>query len=165
MKNFSNHIENRTRDLSPCSAVPQPNAPPRFFYLRLFGDMFFVRTCLCSETFVHSAYVWWDLFVTKREQAPYLIQSKNCLLVVGVMLVPSDVFLFRFLVCAVVDQQVCYNTSELGPGMYFQTWKHWRTAISVPRCTVCCSVAAAGLGASACLAFSQSACIQDCPKE
>jgi len=28
MKNFSDTIGNRTRDLPTCSAVPQPNAPP-----------------------------------------------------------------------------------------------------------------------------------------
>jgi hypothetical protein len=29
MKNFNDTIENRTRDLPVCSAVPQPTAPPR----------------------------------------------------------------------------------------------------------------------------------------
>ena len=29
MKNSNDTIGNRTRDLSACSAVPQPNAPPR----------------------------------------------------------------------------------------------------------------------------------------
>jgi len=29
MKNFNDTIENRTRDLPACSAVPQPTAPPR----------------------------------------------------------------------------------------------------------------------------------------
>jgi hypothetical protein len=29
IKNFSDNIENRTRDLPTCSKVPQPTAPPR----------------------------------------------------------------------------------------------------------------------------------------
>ena len=29
MKNYSDPVENRTRDLQVCSAVSQPNAPPR----------------------------------------------------------------------------------------------------------------------------------------
>jgi hypothetical protein len=52
-KKFSDHIGNRTRNLSACSAVPQPSTPPRFF-LRIVGDMYCIRTCLCCETFVHS---------------------------------------------------------------------------------------------------------------
>ena len=33
MKNSNDTIENRTRDLPACSAVPQPTAPPRAPYL------------------------------------------------------------------------------------------------------------------------------------
>jgi hypothetical protein len=38
-----------------------------FFFGSMVGDMFFVRTCLCSETFVHSVDVWWDFVVPKLE--------------------------------------------------------------------------------------------------
>ena len=40
MENFSDTIENRTRDLLTCSAVPQPTAPPRVLILSLYGGMF-----------------------------------------------------------------------------------------------------------------------------
>jgi hypothetical protein len=38
MKNSSDIIENRTRDLTACSAVPQPNAPSRAPYCKVWQD-------------------------------------------------------------------------------------------------------------------------------
>jgi len=35
MKNFNDTIGNRTRNLSFCSAVPQPTVPPRIYKLNL----------------------------------------------------------------------------------------------------------------------------------
>jgi hypothetical protein len=35
IKNSNDNIENRTRDLPACSAVPQPTAPPRASYIEI----------------------------------------------------------------------------------------------------------------------------------
>jgi len=39
MKNSSDTIGNRTRDLPTCSAVPQPTAPPRALHSLMFSVM------------------------------------------------------------------------------------------------------------------------------
>jgi hypothetical protein len=41
MKNSNNTIRNRTRDLSACSAVPQPTAPPRVHIVAMMGVYLF----------------------------------------------------------------------------------------------------------------------------
>ena len=40
MKNSNDNIVNRTRDLPTCSAVPQPNAPPRAPLVEYWGYLF-----------------------------------------------------------------------------------------------------------------------------
>jgi len=42
MKNSNDTIGNRTRDLPPCNAVPQPTAPPRDLFYNLKYNTFFV---------------------------------------------------------------------------------------------------------------------------
>jgi len=49
MKNYKDNIGNRTRDLPACSAVPQPNAPPRtvsyviYIYPQILRNMMDVK--------------------------------------------------------------------------------------------------------------------------
>ena len=42
MKNSNDNIENRTRNLPACSAVPQPTAPPRDLLLNGYRGYFLV---------------------------------------------------------------------------------------------------------------------------
>ena len=48
MKNSNETIGNRTRDLSDCSAVPQPTAPPRVPVLAVIE-----RFCVEVATIIH----------------------------------------------------------------------------------------------------------------
>jgi hypothetical protein len=50
MKNFNDTIENRTRDLPACSAVPEPTAPPRAPFIAWY----LLKKCaVCWELFVY----------------------------------------------------------------------------------------------------------------
>jgi hypothetical protein len=66
MKNSSYNIGNRTRDLTACSVVPQPTAPPHAPLFR-YIDIYMNNTTLrFNSVFVHK-----NMGKTKEELCPY----------------------------------------------------------------------------------------------
>jgi hypothetical protein len=66
MKNSSDTIGNRTRDLPVCSAVPQPNAPPDLIYTNSTFCPHSVFMCLYGpENYYFSIQHNWLVFITQ----------------------------------------------------------------------------------------------------
>ena len=84
MKNSSDTLGNRIRDLPACSAVPQPTAPPRaptdaympqyFVVFSFFCFLFRYFLINALRNNVNSCWKWKAYFVTVRQQIEYKIE-------------------------------------------------------------------------------------------
>jgi len=62
MKNSSDIIGNRTRDLPACSAVPQPTAPPRAPFLLLVTTVYTIQ-CVPTDSNLNYVDVYNEAFL------------------------------------------------------------------------------------------------------
>jgi len=75
MKDSNDTIGNRTRDLSPCSAVPQPNPPPRlpksaYIILIIKCRVYFAINSILLRVFVN--------FLEPISQCAFKVSSNIC---------------------------------------------------------------------------------------